>query len=217
MKIKNKKAQILLDSFEILKDDFSKNRKEISTILEYFFREDVNIAFEMWDFLLTQYTTETYDSDSIYYLIPHNLYQFTEDDIVLTKKILNDFRKHNIIIEKVFSKSQYIRAWYGYYGAFLRALPVNGLEDDFAYFLDLLMQNQTPQIKTYRFGLDSSHINSIIDEPNSLETVILLSTLDHMYYDVSENIINIIYSYVEKITNKLFRAKLNVALSKIMK
>jgi hypothetical protein len=214
MKTKKMKTQILLDSFEILKDDFNKNMHEIRKIIEYFFKEDINTAFDMWDFLFSQnLITDSQDKSVVFNFISQILYLFDENDVTLSKKILKDFRKHSLIIDKVFVKSPYIIGSYGYYAVFLRALSRNGLEEDFAYFLDLLMQNKTPQIRGL-YNINSDSIDAIIDEPNSFQTVILLATLNQLRPDISsENITQIIYSYFEKITNKLFRAKLNVAFA----
>lgn len=65
---KEKKREMLLDTFEILKDDFDNNSSSLSTIIVKMLKIDVDTAVDMWSYLLKRYSSKVRDEDEAYYL-----------------------------------------------------------------------------------------------------------------------------------------------------
>ena len=220
------KTKILLDSFEVLKDDWSNNRTDILKIFFLIFKENVSTALEMWDFLLNQYKNET-KSDS--YLVSGILVSYITY-VTFDSQQIKILLKHVTIINTIFSKSSFIKADYRIYIAFLKKLLINKLKKEFIYFLDIILTNKVQQVQASEGYFnneieDSNNESEVYNLSNNPEATLsavilfeLLSRLEEYSLDNSifHEILNIIYSYIEREPNQIYRAKLNVEFLKLM-
>ena len=84
MKSQIDKIQILLESFEVLKEDWENNKFDILKIFDFIFKNSMPVAFEMWDFLLNRYWSIS-KPDS--YLVSGILFCFNRSVIISSNNI----------------------------------------------------------------------------------------------------------------------------------
>lgn len=205
MKQKIDKKQILLDSFDALKDNWDDNYEEIKKIIVTFFKEDVNVGLEMWDYI------SNHHNNSDLTLYSKTFSKILEDYtkiVSFSKKSIKDFRKYNAIIESVFIESNSIIYFRSIYVNFLKELITNHLYDDLMFFLDALFKNNTIQ---HMNMFDDNIIKKLSQESNSSFIIVLLFLFDSIDCSIPEKAQDILYLYIERITNKEYRAKLNAA------
>ena len=86
---KAKKKEILLKNFEILKDNFEKNHSSLGDLVGNMFDVDIDMAIEMWKFLLTKYKAE---------LNGEHAYSITGSVIFKGIHCIDDETMHNLIL-----------------------------------------------------------------------------------------------------------------------
>ena len=61
---KEKRRETLLKNFEIIKDNYEDNRSSLSSVVTKMFKVDVDMAVDMWTYLLTKHSTSVKSEDS---------------------------------------------------------------------------------------------------------------------------------------------------------
>ena len=235
MKTKIDKTKILFDSFEVLKDDWDNNKTDILKLFDIIFKENTSAGLEMWDYLLKENILDTISDP---YLISGILLSYLLNVNFDSKQIKN-LRKHSIIIDNIFSTSSFIKDDYWLYSLFLEKLIKINLIADFAYFLDIIMTNKTPQ-QPFQAGYywtewsklrdknlmsnttsDGYKLHKVPEAPPSavilFELFFLLKKKRLNINDTKlQEIQNIIYSYIENYSDKTYRAKLNAEFLNFM-
>lgn len=91
---KDKKKEILLKNFEIIKEDYENNQVSIAKVVSEMFAIDITIAIDMWVYLLTTYEKYVKGEDS-YFLTGGIAYDGSNkigdakmDDIILNNPII---------------------------------------------------------------------------------------------------------------------------------
>lgn len=130
------KKEILLDSFNILKENIYKNSKELANIILRMLEFDINLAIEMWSYLLKEFTQIGEYGNETYALTSGMIYEMNNligrekvaelvfDNELIIRKVFNeaacpddivvgffidtkDFYKANLLLDKVYSNSNH--------------------------------------------------------------------------------------------------------------
>ena len=242
MKTQIDKTKIILDSFELLKEDWENNKSDILKLFDIIFKENTSTGLEMWDYLLNRYSNAFWHTDTVEpeaFLISGILCHYIIN-VDFNSKQIKILRKHTTIIDKVFSNSNFIEEDYNIYSYFLEKLFINNLKADFCYFLDIILTNKRIQfsggyqwfdfqniiniIRNYGFAKENYLAFDVFKENHSpISAIILLELLPRLKkYTKNINdttlpeIQTIIYSYIENEPDKIYRAKLSAEFLKFI-
>jgi len=86
---KDKQKEILMSSFEILNGDYYENKQTIEEIIGKMFKLDIDIATQMWEYILTQNHQLLKSSDA---------YSLTEGIIYVAEKKIGEAEIANIVL-----------------------------------------------------------------------------------------------------------------------
>ncbi|TYQ14665.1 UNVERIFIED_CONTAM: hypothetical protein Cloal_1026 [Acetivibrio alkalicellulosi] len=184
-----KKKDILLESFNVLKDNYSNNKIKIREIIGKMFSIDIDTSVEMWTYLLTKNKHFIKDADEAYGLTEGIIY--VAEESIGTAKIgeiivENEFLKKNIFSESVCVGLNTI-------GIIKHFLCINNLEIA-NELIDLVYKNKNN--RKYSFG---EYLEELIDSLKYEE-------------NLTDDAINILITWGEKVTDSEEKAKINVSL-----
>ena len=187
-----KKREMLLNTFELLKDDFDNNSSSLSSIIVKMLKIDVDTAVDMWSYLLKRYSSKVRDEDEAYDLCGSIMYD-GENAIGMEK--MGDIILGNSTLKKaLFGQSaDDIALYFG--ELIINKIDMNDLQtvDE---ILNLVYNNKYKQNSWYDI------MESVIPEDDEIQ--------------VTEEALELLEMWCDKVTNAQERAKLNLKLMEFM-
>lgn len=182
-----KRKMILLESFEVIKDNYVDNKNNISELIGKMFKVDETLAIDMWLYILKKHNSFL-KSDS-YSLAEGLIYQAQNN--IGKEKIANIVLNNPIIKEACFSKAEFVSVCT--VEIICQIIKQNELNT--ANELLLLIQNNN---------------NKRCSLYDVIENAIPFGE------EITEEAFDLLNSWINKIDNKEERAKLNVKMLEFM-
>ena len=99
------KKEILLDSFNILKDNIYKNSEELKDIILKILVLDSDLAIEMWSYLLKEFKEIGQYGNETYHLTRGIIFDMDYSGLVSREKIAGLVYENDIIVNKIYKEA----------------------------------------------------------------------------------------------------------------
>lgn len=187
-----KKKEILMQSFNVLKKNIYKNAYDLQKLIEKMADLDINMALEMWKFIL-----EKYDRYEQYY----------NETPALTSRIIGCFSERLGMdkVSKIILEDKVIRNN-------LYHVSANCDEEVLAYLIDGNQLDKANEL----LELINSNVNFLRAEDEDRLGEYLHNLLYLYCKNITKDKMDFIFSWVEKVPSEEGRAKLHVLLLEYM-
>jgi tellurite resistance protein len=199
---KDMQKDILLQSFEVLKSDFEANDTEIAEAIGQMADIDIDIAFDMWEYILDSNPNLITDNEG--YINDNKAYCITSKILFEINRNIgyinsaNAIKTRTKIKEAIFKKSANID---GNQCSIISQYISEGDLETANEILSLVTENKYNKGKGFSETLGGI-FQTIIDELDS---------------DVDENSIEFLHYWIQQIKNPTEKAKATIRLMKLMK
>lgn len=184
---KEKKKELLLKNFDILKNNYGKNSFHYSNIISQMASIDVNTAIEMWVYLIKRYEDEIKSYDS---------YDITGSVAYDCVKILGEETVEKIILETPEIKNAYFSLMYRYVpehcGSIIRKKISNNELMEANELLELAYNNPYKEDSWYKI------IDNCMPSSNR--------------WEANESAIELLEMWCDKVEDEEERAKLSIKM-----
>lgn len=181
-----KKKQMILDSFELLKNDYDENRVALWNAVGKMAKIDTEIAVTMWKYLIKDNPDALHTSDDFSFSVMYSIEKAIGKDKTYRLVASDDFLK-----ESIYKESGELECCPLYaIGFFIETNELTTANE----LLELIVSNSYAKVSLYHV------LDQIIpDDPDEDERI-------------SDEAYNLLNGWIEKVSNKKERAKLNLKM-----